>query len=178
VQILAGANREALAVALAAGLDFVRVEAFVFGHLADEGFMNADAGELLRYRRTIGAERVAILADIKKKHASHAVTADVDIVDTARAAAFFAADGVIVTGRSTGIPAEEDEVQRVRAATSLPVLVGSGVTVDNVARFLPLCDGVIVGSHFKADGRWDNPVYAPRVQAFMARVREHGGGQA
>ncbi|MBI3758996.1 MAG: phosphorybosylanthranilate isomerase, partial [Deltaproteobacteria bacterium] len=52
VQILAAANREALAVALACGAAFVRVENFVFAHVADEGLMpTAAAAELLRYRR-------------------------------------------------------------------------------------------------------------------------------
>ncbi|MBN1550775.1 hypothetical protein JW979_04880, partial [bacterium] len=36
IQILAGCNIEALGTALAAGLDFIRVEGFVFGHIADE----------------------------------------------------------------------------------------------------------------------------------------------
>ena len=49
IQVLAGANQAALAVALAANFDFIRTEGFVFGHLADEGWMNSDAGELLRY---------------------------------------------------------------------------------------------------------------------------------
>ena len=102
IQILAAANREALAVAQAAGLDFVRVEGFVFAHIADEGFIDGGAGELLRYRRQIGADKILVLTDIKKKHGSHAVTADVDIVETARAAAFFLSDGVIITGTATG----------------------------------------------------------------------------
>ena len=101
VQILAGGGNEALAVAHASGLDFVRVEGFVFAHVADEGLFDACAGELLRYRKAIGAERVAVFADIKKKHSSHAITADVDIVETAHAAEFFLADGMIVTGVST-----------------------------------------------------------------------------
>ena len=86
LQILAGANREALAAALAAGADFIRAEAFVFGHVADEGYMDSCAGELLRHRKAIGAEHVAVFTDIKKKHSAHAITADVDIVQTAHAA--------------------------------------------------------------------------------------------
>ncbi len=77
VQVLAGANRAALAVAVAAGLACVRVEGFVFGHVADEGWLDACAGELLRYRRRIGAEEVQILADIKKKHAAECWSAQV-----------------------------------------------------------------------------------------------------
>ena len=88
VQILAGGNRAALAVALAAGADFIRAEAFVFGHVADEGYMDSCAGDLLRYRKAIGAEQIAIFTDIKKKHSAHAITADVDIVQTAQAAEF------------------------------------------------------------------------------------------
>lgn len=68
IQILAGANRDALAVAKAAGLEFIRTEGFVFSHVADEGIMNSDAGELLRYRKQIGADEVLVFCDIKKKH--------------------------------------------------------------------------------------------------------------
>src|SRR5437879_11621759 len=105
VQVPAAANREALAVALACGADFVRGEGFVFAHVADEGLIESSAGDLLRYRRAIGAGEVRVFADIKKKHAAHALTADVDLVETAHAAEFFLADAVIVTGPSTGRPA-------------------------------------------------------------------------
>jgi hypothetical protein len=172
LQILAGAGREALAVALAAQLEFVRVEGFVFAHVADEGIIQACAGDMLRYRRAIGAEHVAVFADIKKKHCSHAITSDQDIVETAHAAEFFLADGVIVTGRATGEPAELDELARVKAAVKLPVLVGSGVTVDNVQEYLPHADALIVGSHFKESGHWAQPVDSERVKRFMDRVEE------
>ncbi len=163
VQVLAGANREALAVALAAGATFVRAEGFVFAHVADEGVMEADAGALLRHRRAIGAEHVRVFADIKKKHAAHALTADVDLVETARAAAFFLADGVVVTGVSTGRAADPAEVRAVREAVSVPVLVGSGVTPENLARFD--ADGVIVGSSVKQGGVWSNALDRARVEA-------------
>src|SRR3954471_18068 len=71
VQILAGANVEAVAVAHAAGLDYVRVEAYAFAHVADEGLIQSSAAEVLRFRRKIGADRVRVWADVKKKHSSH-----------------------------------------------------------------------------------------------------------
>src|SRR5439155_19845585 len=132
VQILAGANLEALAVARAIGAAFVRVEGFVFAHVADEGLIEAGAGELLRYRRAIGAETVRVFADIKKKHSSHALTADVELVETARAAESFLADGVIVTGSSTGRETDPAEVKAVSDVVAIPTLVGSGVTPDNL----------------------------------------------
>lgn len=172
VQVLAGANRAALAVAHACALQFIRAEGFVFAHVADEGLMPAaDAGPLLRYRRMIGAEDVAILADIKKKHAAHAVTADVDIVETARAAEFFGADGVIVTGAATARPADPAEVAAVRQAVGCAVLLGSGVTPESVAALAPHAHGLIVGSSLKRDGHWANEPDARRVAAMVRAVR-------
>ncbi|KAF3833205.1 hypothetical protein F7725_026870 [Dissostichus mawsoni] len=106
VQILSSANQQALAVALASGLDFIRAEGFVFSHVADEGLLNACAGDLLRYRKQIGAEHVQIFTDIKKKHSSHALTSDVSIEETAHAAEFFLSDGLIITGAATGQQAD------------------------------------------------------------------------
>ena len=171
VQVLAGANREALAVALAAGLDFIRAEGFVFAHVADEGLIGAGAAELLRYRRKIGAEHVKVFADIKKKHASHAITADVDIAETAKAAEFFLADGVIVTGTATGEEAPLGDLQAVNTATTLPVLVGSGVTATNIGDYLKNADAVIVGSSIKQAGRWENPIDPGRASALVEAAR-------
>ena len=51
-----------------ADLEFIRAEGFVFSHVADEGLMNACAGDLMRYRRSIGADNIMVFADVKKKH--------------------------------------------------------------------------------------------------------------
>lgn len=166
VQVLAAANEEAIAVALACGATFVRVEGFVFAHVADEGIVEADAGPLLRYRAAIGAEHVRVFADIKKKHSSHAITADVDIAETARAAEFALADGVIVTGTATGRAADPAEVVAVSGAVDVPVFVGSGITPDTVAAFAA-ADGVIVGSAVKQRGDWRLPL-APDAVKRMA----------
>ena len=166
IQILAGASSWALAVAHACGASFVRVEGFVFAHVADEGLIEASAGELLRYRRTIGAEKVRIFADIKKKHSAHAITSDVDIVETAKAAEFFRADGVIVSGVATGSATDPKEVRSVSQAVSIPTLVGSGITPENIRRY-EAADGFIVGSSVKQDGLWSNPVDEARVHAVM-----------
>src|SRR6185503_18865852 len=88
VQVLAAANLEAMAVAHAAGLDFIRAEGFVFAHVADEGIIESSAAKLLRSRKLIGAENVQVWTDVKKKHSSHAITADVDIGETAHAVEF------------------------------------------------------------------------------------------
>lgn len=173
VQVLAGANREALAVAVAAQARFVRVEGFVFAHVADEGLIEADAGELLRYRRAIGADAVAILADVKKKHSSHALTADVDVAETALAAEFALADGVILTGTATGRAADAGEVTHVSGTLGIPVLVGSGLAPENLPDFAA-ADGFIVGSSVKRGGLWSNPLDPAAVRAMAEAFRALG----
>jgi len=171
VQVLAGANSSSLAVALACGASFVRVEGFVFAHVADEGLIEASAGALLRYRRAIGAGHIRIFADVKKKHSAHALTADIDIAETANAAEFFLVDGVIVTGIATGQPADADEVNSVSRAVSVSTIVGSGITSENLARYAA-ADALIVGSSIKQAGLWSNPIDPARARALVRAFRE------
>jgi len=167
IQILAGANHEALAVAHAAGLEFVRVEAFAFAHVADEGIIESSAASLLRYRRAIGAERVQVWADVKKKHSAHAITADVGIGETAAAVEFMRADAVIVTGPVTGRQPADADIADVRRHCRGPIYLGSGISADNLDHYYPLADGFIVGSYFKQDGDWAESVDPGRVERFM-----------
>lgn len=166
VQVLAGANESALAVAHACGASFIRVEGYVFAHVADEGLIESSAGSLLRYRRAMGADHIRIFADIKKKHSAHTITADVNIVETAKAAEFFSVDGVIVSGLATGEPADAAEVAAVTKAVRVPTLVGSGISADNIGAFAD-ADGLIVGSSIKQDGRWSSPIDEQRARALV-----------
>ena len=167
IQILAAGNPEALACAKASNLDFVRVEGFVYAHIADEGYMDACAGELLRYRKLINATNVLIFTDIKKKHASHALTSDIDIVETAKTADFFLSEGIILTGVSTGEPADLQELKRL-SSLSIRKIIGSGITDQNLKHYYPFADLFIVGSSLKQNGRWQNPPDISRVRALMA----------
>jgi len=172
IQILAAANKEAIAVAHSAGLDFIRAEGFVFAHVADEGIIESNAGELLRYRKQIGANDILVLTDIKKKHSSHSITSDVSIVETAKAAEFFLSDGLIITGTSTGAEADVEELSQVRENTNLPILIGSGITYENINNYFNLADAFIIGSHFKVDGNWMNKVDETRVKRFMNKIND------
>lgn len=175
IQILAAANLDALAVAHAAGLDFIRAEGFAFAHVADEGLIQSDAAELLRFRRRIGAERVQIWADIKKKHSAHAITADVGISTMAEAVAFMRGDAVIVTGAMTGDAPKPGDVSVARDHCALPVYLGSGVSSGNFEHFFGIADGFIVGSCFKHEGHWARPVDSARVRTFMERYGKLAG---
>jgi hypothetical protein len=168
VQVLAAANREALGVAVAAGASFVRVEGFAWAHVADEGWIDACAGPLLRARAALGAD-VAIWADVQKKHAAHAVTADLSLLELARGTAFCGADTLVITGVATGRPTSPADV-REAAEAGLPVAVGSGVTPDDAAGLARVADALIVGSWLKEDGDWRRPVDLKRVRQLQPIV--------
>ncbi len=170
IQILAAANQEALAVAQAAQLNFIRAEGFVFAHVADEGLIESCAGELLRYRKMIGAEEVQIFTDVRKKHSSHAITADISLEEQVKTAEYFCSDGIIITGRSTGEEALIEDVQAARKSTSLPLLIGSGITSENIKKYWPFANVFIVGSFLKENGNWKNPVSKERLEKLMNEI--------
>jgi len=172
IQILAGANNQALAAANSAGLDFIRAEGFVFAHVADEGIFESDAGALLRYRKQISAENILIFTDIKKKHSAHSITKDISIEETARAADFFLSDGVIISGTATGKEADINEVISVNRKMKLPVIIGSGINESNLEKYFHYSDAMIVGTYFKKNGNWQNTIDLLRVKSFMKKMNE------
>lgn len=171
IQILAGANIETMAVAHAAGLDFIRAEGYAYAHVADEGLIQSSAAKLLRYRKLIGAERVQVWTDIKKKHAAHAITADVTLGETAETVEFMGADCVIVTGSATGKAPSVADVREAKAHCHLPVFLGSGIAEANITEFHQEADGFIVGSSFKLAGLWSNTIDRERVMSFLKTVQ-------
>jgi len=172
IQILAGANKEALAVAQAAELDFIRAEGFTFAHIADEGYMESCAGELLRYRKMIGAEHILIFTDVQKKHSSHSITADISMKDHVETASYFRSDGIIITGSSTGKEALIDDVKVAYQNTNLPIIIGSGITTENIENYWDFADAFIIGSWFKFEGKWENAISKERLNRFMDKVKE------
>jgi len=171
IQILAGANVEALAVAHAAGLDFIRAEGYAYAHVADEGVIESSAATLLRYRKLIGATTVQVWTDVKKKHAAHAITADVSLGETAETVEFMGADCVIVTGSATGKPPKVSDVDEAKEHCGLPVFLGSGINEQNLAEFYEHADGFIIGSAFKVDGLWSKTVDPVRIENFLKTCR-------
>ncbi|HAJ6962262.1 hypothetical protein HC617_22545 [Escherichia coli] len=122
----------------------------------------------LRYRSMLRAEHIRVFADSHVKHGSHAIVADRSIQELTRDVDFFEADAVIATGQRTGDSATMAEIDEIRAATELPLLVGSGVTPANVKQILGRTQGVIVASTMKVDGVWWNDVELARVKHFMS----------
>ncbi|MBB1228654.1 BtpA/SgcQ family protein [Pantoea pleuroti] len=168
INVLANAALPAFATALAGGADFIRVNQWANAYIANEGFIEGAAAKALRYRSQLRAEHIRVFADSHVKHGSHAIVADRSIQELTRDVDFFEADAVIATGQRTGDSATLDEIDEIRAATTLPLLVGSGVTPANVCQILGRTQAVIVASALKVDGVWWNDVDRERVKHFMA----------
>lgn len=169
VQVLAGANREALGVAIAAGATFLRAEAFAYAHIADEGFLQASAGPLLRARQALAANGIEVWADVQKKHSSHAITDDLDLGELAHGTAFCGADALVITGLRTGAPTSLGDL-KAAAGAGLPLVVGSGVTPEDAGALAKRAAALIVGSYLKVDGDWRQPVDPARVRALRAAL--------
>lgn len=168
VQVLAGANRAALSIAHATGARFIRAEGFAYAAVADEGLLDeADAGPLLRFRRAIGADSIAIWTDVRKKHSAHALTGDLVLGDLVSGSHFMGADAVIITGSHTGQAVSAHDLDAARHASPLPVAVGSGATPESLPGLLNRCDAIIVGSAIKHDGDWSKPIDPARARAFV-----------
>jgi membrane complex biogenesis BtpA family protein len=169
VNILRNDARSAMAVAHAAGAEWIRVNVLAGAYVAGEGLLIGDAAGLLRYRESLDC-RVRIFADLLVKHAQPLAPAPVESL--ARDLAYRAgADALIVTGAETGREPDRITLRAVRQAVpDREILVGSGLHPDNMD-LLEDADGAIVGTWFKAGGRTEAPVDVRRVRALMRRIR-------
>lgn len=169
--IVANAACASLACAKSSGASFVRVNQWANAYIANEGFIEGAAAEALRYRMRIEADDIAVFADVHVKHGSHAIVADREVAEQARDVEFFGADVLIATGSRTGDPTAVEGVEDIRAGTSRPVLIGSGLNPANAADLLRVADGAIVGSWFRTSGDMWGSVDLAKVSSLMEQVR-------
>jgi hypothetical protein len=170
VNVIHNGWRAELSIAIAAGLDFMRVCMLTGARLWDTGELGQGCGaDLLRKRKELGAEGVKLLADVDKKHS--VPFPGIDLETHIEWTEFYRADALIVSGRMTGAAPPLDKVRRAREAATRPILMGSGTTAENIADFLQYADGAIVGSSLKVDGVMENRVDAAQVRRYMAAVK-------
>jgi len=160
-----------LGIAIATGARFIRVCMFTGAGVWDAGSIDEGcAADLMRRRRDLDAEHVKIFADVDKKHSVR--FPGIDLATHIAWTDFFGADALIVSGRMTGDAPALDKVRSARAlAGDRPILLGSGVTAQNVAAYLQVADGVIVGSSIKQDGNVACPVDQSRVRDLVSAAR-------
>ncbi|MCR3718912.1 MULTISPECIES: BtpA/SgcQ family protein [Prauserella salsuginis group] len=174
VSVLSNAAECAIASAWSGGGGFVRVNQWANAYVANEGIIEGQAADATRYRSRIGAGPVKVFADVHVKHGAHAIVADRTLAEQTEDAEFFDADVLIATGSRTGDAAAVDEVAGIKEHTSLPVVIGSGITAGNIGELLPACDGVIVASSVKDNGRWWGRVDPAKVRELTTAAERAG----
>jgi membrane complex biogenesis BtpA family protein len=164
VNALRNDAQSALAIATAAEAAFIRVNVHMNAVVADQGIVQGESHATLRLRAALRSE-VLIFADVGVKHATPLGGRGLAL-ETQDVTERGLADAVIVSGELTGAETRVEDVEIVRQNTSLPVLIGSGATPDNLPNVYGKVDGLIVGSYFKMAGKADNLVEEARVKTF------------
>jgi len=170
VNVLRNDGSAALAVAVASRASFIRVNVNSGVKVTDQGMVQSQAHILLRERSALAADHIAIWCDVDVKHAAPLGERSLgdeaeDLVERELA------DALLVTGRGTGKAVDLAHLDIVRSRTHVPVLAASGVTVDSLATTLRHCNGVIVGSALRRDGRAGFPLEQSRLAAFVDAYR-------
>ena len=162
--------KASLAVACATGAVFVR-EVFTGVFDTDMGLLAPDFGELAGYRHAIGADHVAIFANITPEFSRS--VGNRTVAERAAGAAYLGVDALLISGAAAGVGAKLADIGEAKsAAARTPVLANTGVTRDTVEEVFRVADGAVVGTSLKVEGNTWNPVDPRRVTAMMDRVAE------
>jgi hypothetical protein len=170
INVLRNDAQSALAIATCVHAQFIRVNVLTGIMATDQGLIEGQAHQLLRYRRELGSD-VKIFADVLVKHARplgspNLTTAVQETIERGLA------DGVILSGWATGSPPSLEDLELASAAANgTPVFIGSGASWENIPTLMQAADGVIVSSSLKRRGKIEQPIDPIRVSQFVEAVR-------
>ena len=170
INVLRNDALSGLAIASCVGARFIRVNVLTGVMATDQGLIEGQAHQLLRYRRELGSD-VKILADVLVKHARplgspNLTTAVQETIERGLA------DGVILSGWATGNPPSFEDLElAIAAAKGTPVFIGSGANWENISTLMQAANGVIVCSSLKRHGQLEQPVDPIRVSQFVEATR-------
>ncbi|MEH1892431.1 BtpA/SgcQ family protein [Nostoc sp. UHCC 0926] len=172
LNVLRNDAKSAMAIASCVQAQFIRVNVLTGVMATDQGLIEGEAYQLLRYRRELGSD-VKILADVLVKHARPLSSPNLTVAvkDTIERGL---ADGVILSGWATGSPPNLEDLELAcDAASGTPVFIGSGANWENIDTLMQSADGVIVSSSLKRHGRIEQPIDPIRVSQFVEAARRN-----
>jgi hypothetical protein len=170
LNVLRNDSKSAMAIAYSTGAEFIRVNVLTGVMATDQGLIEGEAHQLLRYRRELGCD-VKIMADVLVKHARplSAPNLTVAVKDTIERGL---ADAIILSGWATGSPPNQEDLELASgAANGTPVFIGSGANWENISTLMEAANGVIVSSSLKRHGRIEQPIDPIRVSQFVEAAR-------
>ncbi|MEI6443388.1 MAG: BtpA/SgcQ family protein [Nostocales cyanobacterium ELA583] len=170
LNVLRNDGRSAIAIASCVKTQFIRINVLTGVMATDQGLIEGEAHQLLRYRRELGSD-VKIFADVLVKHARPLSSPNLTVAvkDTIERGL---ADAVILSGWATGSPPDQEDLELATAAAAgTPVFIGSGASWENVGVLLQAANGVIVSSSLKRHGQIQQPIDPIRVSQFVEAAR-------
>ena len=167
----------ALAVAAVTGADFIRTNVLSGVVATDQGLIEGRAAELVRERLRLNAQNVKILADVHVKHAKTLSSSSLTLA-IEETAGRGGADGIIITGSTTGRAPEFNDLEEAAAAcrhSGVPVFIGSGMTADRLQLLSKEKSAreyhLIVGSALRRGGRAGEPMEPKRLKELVKAYR-------
>lgn len=171
IQVHINGCSQAVAIAKATGCKWIRAFETANAYVSNSGYIEAAGPRLMRYKREIDADDVMVFGDFHVKHGSHALTADRSLADQAHDVQEFLCDAAIITGLATGTPPDAAACKTVKPHIAIPLLIGSGLSIRNLAELWPEADGAIIGSSFKKGSNLANPIEKDLVVQFIEKAR-------
>lgn len=151
ISVLWNDYRAALSIAKALDLQFIRVPVFVDKVKTNYGIVNGNPKEVIEFRKSIGADNVAVFTDIHVKHAK--LLSKYSLTQSAKMAIKNKSDALIITGKWTGDAPNTDELKMLRkSVSSFPILIGSGLDKNNAKQLFKYANGAIVSTSLKKGG--------------------------
>lgn len=158
----------ALEIAKEFSLEFIRIPVFVDKVRTNYGFeVEGNPKEIIEYQHSLKAEDICLLTDIQVKHST--LLNQRPISESAQEAQKEGSDGLTVTGKWTGDPPALEDLKSVRKATSLPIIIGSGVDINNFNDLKNLANAFIIGTSIK-EGETKDPTEETNLKPWDARI--------
>lgn len=151
VEFLLNDPKASLLIAKNAGLQFIRTDYFVDPMSREEygGEMHIDPDGLISYREEIQAQKINIYTDIQVKYAKMLI--DRSIKESCLLAKNKKSDGLIISSHITGVGPSIDDLKAANIG-GIPIIIGSGLSYQNIEAYLPYFDLAMVGSSIMDNG--------------------------
>lgn len=179
INVLWNDYQASLTIAKKTNLQFVRVPVFVDKIKTNYGIIDGQPDKIIKFRKKIKAENIAIMADIHVKHSE--ILSKLNITKSAKLAIKKSADAIILTGKWTGQAPNLKKLKLVREVVGkFPIFVGSGADENNLKKILKYANGVIVSTSLKKGSvhpnevnikTWRQRIDKSKVRRFVAIIK-------
>lgn len=144
---------------------------FTGAYAGDLGLVDKDIAKTLRRRRYLERNDLKLFYFVNSE--GEVYLNDRPIEDITKTMIFNCRpEALVVAGGMAGVSPENTMLAKVKqAAGQLPVFCGTGCKLDNIEQIFSISDGAFVGTTFKKDGKFGNPIEYERVKTFMDKVK-------